>query len=532
MDSQERKSFVFTAKSGVWSDDPTNGLRVPDDYCSDMKNFLFYNGTALTRAGINEQGILPGKECLFGKNVVRFGQSYPVFGIGSPQRASTTYDLIVCRNDYYLAQYDDVSQLLITDHVLPFGLEDTFEINSIQDGCFTSAVQDLIIGGDKLSGGKLKPGLHKIALIGTLPGFRTWEALADDQQWYFVLGHSTRLFVARQLSAGVPGFYSVGWTAVGTNDDFTSFGSGYVTLVDTFDTITGLVQIRNQVVICREGGFTIASLTGQSDPAYRLDNFSIDSQIGPKFSSTVASDGLVCFYVGEDDVYSFNLSQITPIGQPVSKQILDAVALTCYRGQIVHSNDRDRRRFYILSPMGVANDATPVFVYDIKVQTWAIWKYAVDTCGGIWSLGNGAYGNVTRQDDWLLASFTFANKLHVQQKEIPIESEAFLKFGPTQVGRISSDYRCLNNFLSVFVEGSPVDVSLEVQCRGGVRNELITNIYTESLLAQLPGEPPQRAVFKIDQVGNYYSFKFVFPAGATIRFDRFEVEFTESGELR
>ncbi len=519
MDSQFKQPVKYTCTRGIWSDDPLNGLRVPDNYCSAASGFHFFNDGAISRSGLIKYQLPTDKgSFIFGKHMLR--QDLPL-GAGSSSwsyGSLTERAMVFGQEKYFDLIYSPSTIAGTLTEILPTNGTDTFLLASLSDSSIAYCLQDLLIGGNK-GGVGTKLGIHKIA--------STWSAFPDADSWYHLVGHLSRLFVAFKNS-GSNGEFKVGWTVSGTNDDFTNFGSGEVTLTDSYDFVCGLFVIRNQVVIARNGGFTLANLTGQADPAYTLETFTKESQISPKYYTTIASDGLVCFFVGDDDVYTFNLSQITPIGQPIAKQLLDNIALVPYRGVVLRSAGRDRRRVYCLSPM---EGTSPVYVYDIKSQTWTTLHFDEAIFGGIWDLGTESV-SADHPFAWMPAFLDTEKGLNIMLKTVDVEKAPTITFGPSQVGDIKNDYRPMNNYLSVFVEGPGGLIQLDVTCRRGVNNDLVQSSYIEPAIPQVNGEPPQRVVFKLDQVGQYFIYKFTFPAGNTIRFDEFDVEYAHAGELR
>lgn len=523
MDSQFRKSVTLKADKGLWSDDAGDGLRMPQDAVFASENMLFINNLPQSRPGLITAAIDGVEGLIFAKS---FNAGAIPGSIANPDANFSDYNLLFQSASYRRFLFDPIG------HTVGYGTAITgpaFTRESVTDTGVAFVNLDLIVGGKKTAGAV---GLHDFT------GPTTYVEITG-QDWYFTLGHKSRLIVALQNAVG-DGDYQVAWTVPGTVTDFTNFGSGFVTLADALDTITGLVSIRDIPVIARGGGFTLMNPTGQADPAYSLDNFTRESNVGCRWPETLASDNIRCFFVGDDNVYVFNLSQIYPIGDPIKRQLIDALATYgLYRGCILTSTGKARRRYYCLAPLkGTA--ASPIFLYDIKDAqgykdmeegTWSTLYTDKSMRAGMFTQANSQTN--TNIYNWMVSFLDSDHNLNVMLRGTLCEKTPTLQWGPIQVSQSKVDYRVMNCYASFLCKGPGGTITLRVECIRGLDNTQLLDDYQEVVLGQADsGSLPQCIVFRVDEVGNYFRFTLTFPAGNDIIFDLLQVDFAESGDKR
>lgn len=511
MDSQFQSKFTFTADKGVWLDDALGGLRAPEGMATAAPNFHFFDGAAVSRMGLADKAITESGNFLWARPFA--GGANPHDSTGLP--TIVALNVVFFESAYYLLGYDPAANTYTLTPVTG----PAFTSVSILDTSADFINLELVVGGSKASGAT---GLH--AIVGT-----AYTEIAAGENWYFVVGHKSRAIVALENGAA-NGPWAVAWTVPGTNSNFTGFGSGNVVLADSLDSIAGLLNIRDHPIIARGGGFTIMYPTGQADPAFDLRNFTKDAQIGVRWAESLSSDGLTCYFVGEDDIFTFNLSEIIAIGRGIKKTFFNALyTYGRYRGKVLRSLSRDRRRVYILAPIS-GTTAAPIFVYDIEQQTWQTWYFDAAMRYGVFDIINP--GSTFIGYGWMPAFVDSSKHLRVMNKDLTCEKEVSIRFGPIRVGDFKSNYRVVRCWLSVVLAGSGGTINCNVVSRRGHFNDQDDLNYTVTSPGQAVGTLPTIHAFNVDQVGNYFTFTFTFPITHLTTFESFQVEFAEAGELR
>jgi hypothetical protein len=200
----------------------------------------------------------------------------------------------------------------------------------------------------------------------------------------FVCGHISRAVAARKIGSGLTDPYSVAWSTAGDETDWTSFGAGSAVLPETSSEIMGIANIRNVLVFPRTDGFHLGYSTGVSTPAFRFELHSSDA-VGPTDMHSFCHDGATIYFVGRDDVYSFNTVETVSIGRQIRRELLGYMrGGVLFRGFISRGIGLNPRSQYHLVPLGASG--VPHFVYDIGEEKWSRHSYAWDTATGWFQL--------------------------------------------------------------------------------------------------------------------------------------------------
>lgn len=203
----------------------------------------------------------------------------------------------------------------------------------------------------------------------------------------FVLSHLGRLVAAGDAtsltSLAAQTFY---WSAI--NDPFTwtgaTNGSGSTVLTESSDYITGVEAVENIIIVARAMGFSYAIPTGLAFPPYRFETFSREA-IGCPLSKTLVRYENVIYYVGPDNVYTFDLQKSTPIGTQIRRSLMLQIAQGVdYQAFISQAPDISgvgnfsltTRPMYHLVPLNSINGFH--YVYDIIEGTWSVHTYGIN----------------------------------------------------------------------------------------------------------------------------------------------------------
>lgn len=235
---------------------------------------------------------------------------------------------------------------------------------------------------------------HNVALVngvylfGNNPGgLVRWDpytagnyTVMSQAMYRYVTGHFTRAVAAFQLNSTMRlGPHVVAWSKPGDetvwNTPGGTDGSGNTTLTDLPDDITGLANLQNLVVICRRFGFHLGAPTGQATAPFDFKAWSY-KDVGVFWPGTQAVCSNLLFFVGEDDVYTFDLQRTDPIGYNIRSQLIaDLTGNYTFSGFISRrfKNAKPRYCYNLMS----TNMAAPGkhYVYDILERKWSIHTY-------------------------------------------------------------------------------------------------------------------------------------------------------------
>jgi hypothetical protein len=526
VDSQFQKtSVILTAQKGVWATDPSRGKQVPEGYVVDARDFDFVNGVVISRPGISQKDIssIGGTSTLLHSVGFRL---YDATHLSWSSDVNYVSANLLCYDDKYeFLTYNPFADTFTNTPIT--GL--TFTLASIFDGCFALVNGVLVVGGFKSAG---DTGLHVIDYIANT----ATEVVGEE--WYFCVGHKSRLFVAKQIGTGYSGLQTVGWTVPGTVNDFTNFGSGTAILPDNPDIVHRLGVIRDTIVITRGGSIVLAELTGQGSNPYNFRTVFPFGSGAPRHIPSIASDSESMFWVGDDNVYMYDIAKLTPIGDAVMKHMMDyaleGLETVNLRGTIINASPIRRRRQYVLSPTHLPSGDTTfnVYIYDLATGTWSIHTYNQRVRGGVWALdaGGGFYNYGT-----MPAYVSETEVMSVMRKTLECENSPYLVFPTLQIGRAKNDYRMMRAWLDCSVVGAGGTVYLRVQGVEGRYNLAVDYTYSAAAMAQNEDGIGQRLVFDLDEnacVGNNFVLTLTFPTGCRCVFTRLEVDYAEAGELR
>lgn len=170
----------------------------------------------------------------------------------------------------------------------------------------------------------------------------------------------------------------VGWSGNGDAEDWTSASSGQADLIDTPDFITRLLPIRGGLVIYKENSIFLGRETGNYivPIAFQLHNRNIGAIAG--FSVAAAGDGLH-FFLGDDNVYAFDGSTITPIGDAIRRDLRN-INRNRLR-QVFSTVDPKNTEYRLFVPEGTDDYPKVCWVYNWREQHWNRWETPELTAG-------------------------------------------------------------------------------------------------------------------------------------------------------
>jgi hypothetical protein len=145
------------------------------------------------------------------------------------------------------------------------------------------------------------------------------------EQVRFVEYFNNRLLAGSIVDVGVRWSNRVRWPVNGNHADWTGDGSGWLDFYEPEqEPIQGLRVLGSRCVVFREHSLTDLVATGTLEPVFISEQRTVN--VGTVFPFTVASNGIAVFFLGNDaNMWAWNGSQLTPIGEPIYKTLEQAV---------------------------------------------------------------------------------------------------------------------------------------------------------------------------------------------------------------
>lgn len=402
-------------------------------------NFLFQQKQALTRPGLKIQSVSTG-----------LGGAIPQWGFGFVDGA--TVGNLMVTNDSKLWSLPDVQSGVPATNIT--GAAPTIPSFT---GLFAAIVNSVIL----MSG--VTNGMVRWNPTGTV------ATQLNGVNYRYVTSHLARAVAAYDpVVGGAAGPRTVAWSVPGDETTWTGTvnGSGLSVLADIPDVITGLCILNNVVVIARSYGFHIGQSTGLAFPAYSFQTFNRDG-VGVFYPGSLATDSNIAYFLGEDNIYSFDLNTITPIGDELRSSIINAaqgganfrgfVTRTNTNGYIAGINNLSPRPIYHLVPTNAVLSGSPHYTYDIREQTWSSHQYgAITSTQGFKAFDNGLGGEVG------VGFFDTGAHVDTWNTSIACEQVATVSSGVLQYGKNDRDYTFQRTLLSLLGQGAAITVKVTI----------------------------------------------------------------------
>lgn len=365
--------------------------------------------------------------------------------------------------------------------------------------------------------------VNGVALLGNNPGgLVRWVlgagayTIIATAPFRYVTGLLSRAVAAFDISGAAGGPQTIGWSVPGDETTWTGAtnGSGRVILSNINDVITGIFNLHNVIVAPREFGFTLGYPTGLAFPAFRFESWS-SSIPGCVYPKTAAVHNNTLYYVGQDDIYTFDLQNITPIGYKVRSSLLSKLRagnISSYVGFITYNTQGGRPRpQYHLFPS--ANDVH--YVYDIRDGVWSLHDYAAGiaaTKSPAFSFadGSGSFG-VGSPAVSFLSTVASPNHLYQWDDSQPCERDAYIKLPDIVVGADDIDYTLERLLIRCRDYGAATVANVVITAKQGNAVSTLTknNVPIGSALADGSW---LRSWVDGQLVGNDFTIKITFPS--------------------
>lgn len=468
---------------GINQEDPEIALR--EEEVRDARNFLFERGIALTRPGLTSYTTASA-----GVKLVR---SF---------NFNTVKTIAVIGNQIFSLDPVTLAATQITNGLqqLSFGNAEHVSVDVVNGV--------VLIGGQ--TGGIVRwdPAGTTFSVVNTV-GYR------------YVTGQISRAVAAYDVGgSALLGPRTVGWSRAGDETNWTgTFQAGTVTLADANDDITGIGNLRGTIVVARTGGFHLGHATGNSNPAFSWELHS-KFAIGCKYPSTWTVYGTQAFFVGEEDVHTFNLVAVEDIGRPIRRELLGYLRLgILYRGFVSQGIGLNARDHYHLCPM-TATEGLPHFLYDLEERKWS--KHVYDGYLPVTGWYQKLAGNASAP-----ALMDASGAIRVWDEAVACEAESKLYSKKFIIGRPEQDFQSQRGLM---VYRAPADIeNLEVVVTANVD----TSVKSGVMGVALKGDNFWRRAFMNHRIpGNLFTYDLTVPAGNALEINYLGFNMGKSGEMK
>ena len=163
-------------------------------------------------------------------------------------------------------------------------------------------------------------GVDKVQYWDGLTAAATTIADAKPAKYLMELGN--HLVAAATLESGSIAYQRVRWTGAGDPTDWTSPNAGQTDLFNDLGPINNVLKLFQGGYVFQQNGIVQMSLTGVGTQPFYFQPLSAKSK-GLTCPRTLAANGeTYCAYVGRDNIYSFDGTTSTPIGDmPIGNRV-------------------------------------------------------------------------------------------------------------------------------------------------------------------------------------------------------------------
>lgn len=364
----------------------------------------------------------------------------------------------------------------------------------------------------------------------------TYTVTAAGAYRYFT-GHKGRAVAAYRIAGGstLTNARTFAWSSPGTLTTWTSAdgSAGELAIADAEDELTGIGVLHNTVVLLRSQGIHLAVETGNLPLPYNVQAFS-PTGAGCLYPSTAAWNDQQVMYVGQDDVYSFDLQNITSVGYEIRQTLIASCqAGVIYNGFFTRNilNGVVRWRYH-LTP--VNSPSSNHYVYDMLERAWSTHTYTTNFKWG-WNFAPTAGVN-----EYGVGLVDGSNPPNLKLWDASVACEASASFAMYFEGPQDLDYKIVDALIRVkdltgAVPTGPASITLEL---ASILNQTRT-VLTSTTITPGTGAALNkwiRAWFRstngVIGVGNSFEAKITVAAGAPFQCDYFALFPEETGGYR
>lgn len=349
----------------------------------------------------------------------------------------------------------------------------------------------------------------------------------------YVVGHLSRAVAARRMGAvSAVDPYAVAWSVQGDESNWTGPSSGSTVLPEATSQLTALANIRDVIVVGRRDGFHLGTETG-SVPAF---NWQLHSKrgTGPVDGNESATDGTEFYFVGEEDVYTFDLVNVVSIGLPIRRELLRFKRSGLrFRGCITRGlGDNPRKQYHLLpiTPVGEFGQEYPHYVYDIAEKKWSrhsYFKEAQPICGWSQPLNLTESTLAFSSREFLPTGRTAQGATYIWDKSAACEKSSLVQSRALVHPSLEKDAHLTRALLFVRNNSeTPVIATLNVTAELADENPEVSE---DALIG--PSLKWQRRWVNIETTGQRFTADLSFPPGAQVEVAEVGLVLEEAGEF-
>lgn len=503
----------YDIAAGLNKEDPE--ILLSEGQCSDAVNVVFENGVVRTRPGTTRWTMILN-DTSSAIELNRFD------GIMFIDIATNPNFLIACNGKLYRM----AASLPLVYYP---GASISYELSGVQitGSAFTAAPLESTALGF----------VNGVCLACLSDGVRRWvpptvsytdvpDPTAGNLNYKYVCAHLTRAIYARKVGSGALDPYSIIYSVAGDEADCSGAGSGTVVLSDAIGEICGLANVQGSIVVARLDGFHIGNPTGLSDPAFTWKLHSNNS-VGPRWGYDFCSDGRRCYFVGEDDVYTFDLIETKPIGYAIRKELTKNLADGVrYRGFLSPRTYGNPRLQYHLVPDRARGRAH--FVYDIDRDYWSRHSYGDEELnGGVYFRRTGLIAGpmILQRQDFPTLAPTYGLLLDKGATcTIPafVEGRSILVTHPDRETTV-------NRAMLIYRHSGPAPIEIIVSCDGVNSNQATSQ---DVSVALDPSAKWSRKWIDVRVQGAFSSLRITLPYGGAIEVASIWLDVRDTGTTR
>lgn len=313
-----KQKIVQTFTGGLAGDMPS--WLVPNSMVADCQNFLFERGELKSRPAVHTGNSTLGAGSVIDSVMAMFppiaGSSSQLYGTYKTSASDSTMRLFRIQPFFTASATSIIIPPTEATNAVPAGLVGGFHPTCAQYdnktyiyGMYDAGNNPILLQVDNAT---------HVATSITLPG-AVGAGLAFGRP-YPICEHLSRILIA---DPGLPGitFPTIYWSKIGDPTVWTGhFTTGNVRLQEASDGIRAMGVMKNMVIIARPTGFHVGVPTGNGSNPYDWKAITRLGQ-GCIYPESFIIYGDLCFFVGQSNVYMYDMQSVTAIGDGITGEL-------------------------------------------------------------------------------------------------------------------------------------------------------------------------------------------------------------------
>lgn len=369
---------------GMWTFDISQEM--PDGASPDMLNFQMYQGYLRKRPGYGRY---------------QTGSSFPgssITGVASAQQTTGARGLYA---------------------TTPTGVykynNGTFNWDAQTGPALTGAVTDLFafeVSQNALVFSQAVDNVMSLPLTGIVYAVIN----ANAKPSHYLTRWNFRLYCGFTVEGGSNAPFRVRWSANADHTDWVGVGAGFEDMTDDVYQIRNIRKLIDVLCVYTEKGIFLAQKTGiATSPA--VFNLQV-KDVGLLSPFTLQGHNVIQFFLGTDNIYIFNGTQLAPIGTQIRVSLfgeLNPAAILRNFGLLLY----DSQEYAIFTIIGSDTAAKRAWVYNWAREVMYPWQFATAelTCACLHYLDSSitiaSLSGTIASQTWVLGAFTLASNFPI-----------------------------------------------------------------------------------------------------------------------